>query len=50
MPLTWPRRSSGRLLVASEVKLPRPGQGVESGTLVKRLNSDGDPVETGAPL
>jgi pyruvate dehydrogenase E2 component (dihydrolipoamide acetyltransferase) len=36
--------------VASEVKLPRLGQGMESGTIVKWLKSEGDPVEKGEPL
>jgi len=36
--------------VASEVKLPRLGQGMESGTIVKWLKNEGDPVEKGDPL
>jgi len=36
--------------VASEVKLPRLGQGMESGTIVKWLKSEGDQVEKGEPL
>jgi pyruvate dehydrogenase E2 component (dihydrolipoamide acetyltransferase) len=36
--------------VASEVKLPRLGQGMESGTIVKWLKSEGDAVEKGEPL
>jgi pyruvate dehydrogenase E2 component (dihydrolipoyllysine-residue acetyltransferase) len=36
--------------VASEVKLPRLGQGMESGTIVKWLKSEGDDVEKGEPL
>jgi pyruvate dehydrogenase E2 component (dihydrolipoamide acetyltransferase) len=36
--------------VASEVKLPRLGQGMESGTIVKWLKGEGDPVEKGEPL
>jgi pyruvate dehydrogenase E2 component (dihydrolipoyllysine-residue acetyltransferase) len=36
--------------VASEVKLPRLGQGMESGTIVKWLKSEGDEVEKGEPL
>jgi pyruvate dehydrogenase E2 component (dihydrolipoamide acetyltransferase) len=36
--------------VASEVKLPRLGQGMESGTIVKWLKSEGDSVEKGEPL
>jgi pyruvate dehydrogenase E2 component (dihydrolipoamide acetyltransferase) len=36
--------------VATEVKLPRLGQGMESGTIVKWLKSEGDPVEKGEPL
>ena len=36
--------------MASEVKLPRLGQGMEGGTIVKWLKSEGDPVEKGEPL
>src|SRR6478735_2750318 len=36
--------------VASEVKLPRLGQGMEAGTIVKWLKSEGEPVEKGEPL
>jgi pyruvate dehydrogenase E2 component (dihydrolipoyllysine-residue acetyltransferase) len=36
--------------VASEVKLPRLGQGMESGTIVKWLKNEGDQVEKGEPL
>jgi pyruvate dehydrogenase E2 component (dihydrolipoamide acetyltransferase) len=36
--------------VASEVILPRLGQGMESGTIVRWLKSEGDPVEKGEPL
>jgi pyruvate dehydrogenase E2 component (dihydrolipoyllysine-residue acetyltransferase) len=36
--------------VASEVKLPRLGQGMEAGTIVKWLKSEGDKVEKGEPL
>jgi pyruvate dehydrogenase E2 component (dihydrolipoamide acetyltransferase) len=36
--------------VASEVKLPRLGQGMESGTIIKWLKSEGDRVEKGEPL
>jgi len=36
--------------VASEVKLPRLGQGMESGTIVKWLKAEGDQVEKGEPL
>ena len=34
----------------TEVKLPRLGQGMESGTIVKWLKSEGEPVEKGEPL
>jgi len=34
----------------TEVKLPRLGQGMESGTIVKWLKSEGDSVEKGEPL
>ncbi|HEY2939891.1 MAG TPA: dihydrolipoamide acetyltransferase family protein [Gaiellaceae bacterium] len=36
--------------MADEVKLPRLGQGMEAGTIVKWLKSEGDPVEKGEPL
>jgi len=36
--------------VASEVKLPRLGQGMEAGTIVKWLKGEGDSVEKGEPL
>jgi pyruvate dehydrogenase E2 component (dihydrolipoamide acetyltransferase) len=38
------------LTVATEVKLPRLGQGMESGTIVKWLKSEGEPVEKGEAL
>ena len=36
--------------MATEVKLPRLGQGMESGTIVKWLKSEGEQVEKGEPL
>jgi pyruvate dehydrogenase E2 component (dihydrolipoamide acetyltransferase) len=36
--------------VATEVKLPRLGQGMESGTIVRWLKSEGDQVAKGEPL
>jgi pyruvate dehydrogenase E2 component (dihydrolipoamide acetyltransferase) len=36
--------------VATEVILPRLGQGMESGTIVRWLKSEGQPVEKGEPL
>jgi pyruvate dehydrogenase E2 component (dihydrolipoamide acetyltransferase) len=36
--------------VASDVKLPRLGQGMEAGTIVKWLKAVGDHVERGEPL
>jgi pyruvate dehydrogenase E2 component (dihydrolipoamide acetyltransferase) len=36
--------------MADEVKLPRLGQGMESGTIVKWLKSEGDQVAKGEPL
>jgi pyruvate dehydrogenase E2 component (dihydrolipoamide acetyltransferase) len=36
--------------MADEVKLPRLGQGMESGTIVRWLKSEGDQVEKGEPL
>src|SRR3954471_1687554 len=40
----------GPSAVASEVILPRLGQGMESGTIVRWLVSEGDKVEKGQPL
>src|SRR5438105_4314842 len=50
MQRTCSPRSSGRSVVATEVKLPRLGQGMESGTIVKWLKSEGEPVEKGEAL
>src|SRR5918995_3408681 len=36
--------------MATEIKLPRLGQGMESGTVVRWLKQDGDRVEKGEPL
>src|SRR3954447_8756428 len=36
--------------MATEIKLPRLGQGMESGTIVKWLKSEGESVEKGEPL
>jgi len=36
--------------VATEVRLPRLGQGMESGTIVKWLKAEGDTVQKGEPL
>jgi pyruvate dehydrogenase E2 component (dihydrolipoamide acetyltransferase) len=36
--------------MATDVKLPRLGQGMESGTIVKWLKAEGDNVEKGEPL
>jgi pyruvate dehydrogenase E2 component (dihydrolipoamide acetyltransferase) len=36
--------------MATEIKLPRLGQGMESGTIVKWLKSEGEKVEKGEPL
>jgi pyruvate dehydrogenase E2 component (dihydrolipoamide acetyltransferase) len=36
--------------VATDVKLPRLGQGMEAGTIVKWLKAEGDRVEKGDPL
>jgi pyruvate dehydrogenase E2 component (dihydrolipoamide acetyltransferase) len=36
--------------MANEIKLPRLGQGMESGTIVKWLKSEGDEVAKGEPL
>src|SRR6478752_3373913 len=53
-PTTSSPRSAGRSRagssMASEVKLPRLGQGMESGTIVRWLKSEGDAVAKGEPL
>ncbi len=36
--------------MASEVKIPRLGQGMESGTIVRWLKAEGDAVSAGEPL
>src|SRR5580765_8809830 len=36
--------------MATDVSLPRLGQGMESGTIVRWLKSEGDAVEKGEPL
>src|SRR6187399_3753584 len=36
--------------MATEIKLPRLGQGMESGTIVKWLKDEGEPVKKGEPL
>src|SRR5918995_2873370 len=36
--------------MATEIKLPRLGQGMESGTVVRWLKQEGDRVEKGEPL
>ncbi len=36
--------------MATDVSLPRLGQGMEAGTIVRWLKSEGDPVEKGEPL
>ena len=36
--------------MATQVTLPRLGQGMETGTIVRWLKAEGDPVEKGEPL
>src|SRR5712692_3380454 len=51
MPTTCSKRFAELWVVmATEIKLPRLGQGMESGTIVKWLKSEGDKVEKGEPL
>src|SRR2546425_11042556 len=51
MRTTCSRRSTGRCsAMATEIKLPRLGQVMESGTIVRWLKSEGDKVEKGEPL
>src|SRR5262249_59480610 len=45
-----PRSNGPSVAMATEVKLPRLGQGMESGTIVKWLKAEGDPVEKGEAL
>src|SRR2546422_10803654 len=48
---TCSKRSARRSdAMATEIKLPRLGQGMESGTIIKWLKSEGDTVEKGEPL
>src|SRR6185295_17918596 len=51
-PSTCWRRSGRRWSapVADQVILPRLGQGMESGTIVRWLKSEGDQVQKGEPL
>src|SRR6185295_1824008 len=53
-PTTSSPRSAGRSRagssMASEVKLPRLGQGMESGTIVRWLKTEGEAVSKGEPL
>ena len=44
------KKTRGARLMATDVKLPRLGQGMESGTIVKWLKAEGDTVEKGEPL
>src|SRR3954449_2224800 len=51
MPTTSSKQFAARWdAMATEIKLPRLGQGMESGTIVKWLKSEGDHVEKGEPL
>src|SRR6478735_3120595 len=45
------RRSCERLAgMSTDISLPRLGQGMEAGTIVRWLKSEGDKVEKGEPL
>src|SRR5262252_1353963 len=50
LPTCWMRFAPRWGEMAAEVKLPRLGQGMESGTIVKWLKSEGDAVTKGEPL
>src|SRR5262245_42760051 len=52
MRTTYSRRFAGRWSapVADQVILPRLGQGMESGTIVRWLKAEGDEVKKGEPL
>ena len=43
-------RTLGAQLMATEVKLPRLGQGMESGTIVRWLKAEGEAVKKREPL
>jgi pyruvate dehydrogenase E2 component (dihydrolipoamide acetyltransferase) len=43
-------RSTAPFAVATEIKLPRLGQGMEAGTIVRWLKSEGEQVQKGEPL
>ncbi len=45
-----PRGVPEGALMATEVKLPRLGQGMESGVIVRWLKAEGDAVSSGEPL
>ena len=45
-----PVQPGSDLLMATEVKLPRLGQGMESGTIVRWLKAEGDSVKKREPL
>ena len=45
-----PPDGGAELAMATEVKLPRLGQGMESGTIVRWLKTEGDAVAKGEPL
>src|SRR3972149_5912457 len=45
-----PARGSSLRTMAVEVKLPRLGQGMEAGTIVRWLKTEGDQVARGEPL
>ena len=44
------REGIGAQAMATEIKLPRLGQGMEAGTIVRWLKSEGDEVAKGEPL
>src|SRR5262252_5536768 len=50
LPTCWMRFAPRWGEMAAEVKLPRLGQGMESGTIVKWLKAEGDAVTKGEPL
>src|ERR671932_2146085 len=49
-PTCWRGSAEPWAGMATEIKLPRLGQGMESGTIVRWLKSEGEPVEKGEPL
>src|SRR5947208_1149917 len=48
--MSWRRSCAPWVGMATDISLPRLGQGMEAGTIVRWLKSEGDKVEKGEPL